>query len=401
MLRINPNIIICILLVFSCSSEREASGRGNSNTQTESIIGSGKARHADTIKNNNSDTDAAARFLAALPDKSWRQIPNTKMTQVASDMFYDGKSTCCSFNIFAYSGAVKDDQRGLVYFWGGGHADYYGNEVYTFDLKSLTWKRLTDPSPKSFDECTSNINLHRLSDGQPKSRHTYDQMVFISHLNIMWAHGGSICGRGSGLMDLWIFDPATRQWTDLDPDLTWSWNQNLAMSSEYDPVTNKIYHFYANRIKAFDVDAVGWDDFSLNFFHPSERSAVLDPDTRKIVLYGGSNDSNRVTVFDIDSRTIATPGVPDELPKRRAPGWTFDSKNGYFIAYGGHGHQGRELWYYDVSTNNWFSETVPNGPDGNGFIYQRFVYDAANDVTFFFRTPYEDVWVLKNQNPDQ
>ena len=50
----------------------------------------------------------------------------------------------------AWNGAAFDEEGLLLYFMGGGHADYGGNEVYEFDLKTGRWARLTDPSPLSF-----------------------------------------------------------------------------------------------------------------------------------------------------------------------------------------------------------------------------------------------------------
>jgi len=367
-------------------------------------IPDGAVAAADSSGLSDSEQSNNVRYppnasLAALPDKSWSQIPGTRMTSVASTLLYDGVSTCCGFAIYAFSGAVKDAINGRVLFWGGGHGDYFGNEVYQFDLKTLSWERLTDPSPKSTTECTTTGKIHTFSDGEPKSRHTYDQMVYISDQNKLWAHGGSICGPGSGIIDSWTFDPETKKWTDLNPSLTYSWNSNLGHSAEYDPKTKLIYYFTRSSIQTFDTATNNWGTLLTPFSHPIERSSLIHPRVRKIVTYGGYLNSNQVSVFDIDKQMVEYPSVPTNLPERRAPGWAFDSRNELFMAYGGSGYEKRDIWYYNVETNDWFSEFIPNGPDGNQFHYERFVYDDVNDVTYFFRSPYEDVWVLKNLNP--
>ncbi len=46
--------------------------------------------------------------------------------------------------LIAWNGAAFDEESLFFYFMGGGHADYGGNEVYEFDLKTERWARLTD-----------------------------------------------------------------------------------------------------------------------------------------------------------------------------------------------------------------------------------------------------------------
>lgn len=49
--------------------------------------------------------------------------------------------------LIAWNGAGFDAKRKTFYFFGGGHGDYGGNEVYAFSLPEGKWQRLTDPSP--------------------------------------------------------------------------------------------------------------------------------------------------------------------------------------------------------------------------------------------------------------
>ncbi len=86
----------------------------------------------------------------------------------------------------AWNGAAFDEKNLLLYFMGGGHADYGGNEVYEFDLKTGYWKRLTDSSPLTFlfqiREATPTKtarycwapDMRRV----PGSTHTYDGLQF-------------------------------------------------------------------------------------------------------------------------------------------------------------------------------------------------------------------------------
>ncbi|TFH09989.1 MAG: hypothetical protein E4H07_05795 [Nitrosomonadales bacterium] len=84
----------------------------------------------------------------------------------------------------AWNGAAFDEKNLLLYFMGGGHTDYGGNEVYEFDLKTGRWNRLTDPSPLSFlfqiEEAPETASYCWAPDMRrvPGSSHTYDGLQF-------------------------------------------------------------------------------------------------------------------------------------------------------------------------------------------------------------------------------
>ncbi|MCU0962628.1 MAG: hypothetical protein MUF48_21235 [Pirellulaceae bacterium] len=57
---------------------------------------------------------------------------------------------------------------------GGGHTDYYGNEVYAFDLDSRRWNRLTNPYPTPVFPVADGI----WPDGTPSVSHTFEQVDY-------------------------------------------------------------------------------------------------------------------------------------------------------------------------------------------------------------------------------
>jgi hypothetical protein len=58
--------------------------------------------------------------------------------------------------------------KGSLIIWGGGHAGYYGNEVYAFDLATLRWSRLSNPYPTPSFPVAQGI----WPDGTPSVPHT-------------------------------------------------------------------------------------------------------------------------------------------------------------------------------------------------------------------------------------
>ena len=91
--------------------------------------------------------------------------------------------------LIAWNSAAFDKEKRILYFWGGGHADYGGNEVYRFDLNIGKWKRLTNPSPLNHLFVMSDYNWRpdqpwrRLCwmpnvNKIPASAHSYDGLIF-------------------------------------------------------------------------------------------------------------------------------------------------------------------------------------------------------------------------------
>lgn len=65
--------------------------------------------------------------------------------------------------------------HGALLTFGGGHAAYYGSEVYAFDLGSRLWKRASDPytGPIAWPYTSTTY-----PDGSPIPTHTYDYVDY-------------------------------------------------------------------------------------------------------------------------------------------------------------------------------------------------------------------------------
>jgi hypothetical protein len=70
--------------------------------------------------------------------------------------------------------ATSFGASGALLVIGGGHAAYYGNEIYAFDLATRRWQRLTNPYPSPYFPVTDGI----WPDGTPSVPHTYDQVDY-------------------------------------------------------------------------------------------------------------------------------------------------------------------------------------------------------------------------------
>jgi len=105
--------------------------------------------------------------------------------------------------LIAWNGAAFDEENRVLYFFGGGHKDYGGNEVYRFKLDSGEWTRLTDPSPLDYLYVVANYNARpdkpwRMLcwipdiDKIPASTHTYDGFIFSHKTKTLFLYAQGI-----------------------------------------------------------------------------------------------------------------------------------------------------------------------------------------------------------------
>ncbi|MGC1606032.1 MAG: right-handed parallel beta-helix repeat-containing protein [Candidatus Acidiferrum sp.] len=160
-------------------------------------------------------------ILASLPARQWANVPGTSMHPVVppASMIPDGgAATGPSSVLSAWNGAAYDSDTQRLYFWGGGHTDYGGNEVYELDLETLKIGRLTNPSPLTTQPppgMNASATCRLPGDGTPLSSHDYDGIVWspVTKTVWLWPFVG-YCGQGSVITagQCWEFDQSKKAW---------------------------------------------------------------------------------------------------------------------------------------------------------------------------------------------
>lgn len=294
----------------------------------------------------------------------------------------------------AWSGAAYDTKRDQLLVWGGGHMDYAGNEVYAFDVASLTWRRLDEPSR----ETPQNVPYY--PDGRPTARHTYNNLQYVEQVDRLFSIGvssgwgdKSYAGR-----EVDAFDPAAR---------TWSRRTSMPTGAGYDSITA--------------LDAVS----GMIFRHPGARGplqtydAVNDrwiaPSSTSVgfELIGGAgavDESRGLAVFlgkpdgviswstkdpDVGARRMAVAGTP--LESANNPGFVFDRVGGTFVMWNG----GPEVYLLDPADWSWRrvdvaagNSVVPTPPNKTG-TYGRFQYVPRYDAFMLVNRTGDNVYFYK------
>lgn len=91
--------------------------------------------------------------------------------------------------INAWSSFAWDSKRGDLMLWGGGHANYAGNEMYLWDGATGAWERGSLPSKVD----TSGLIIGGTA---PQSSHTYDNNVYLPINDMFLTFGGAASPTG-------------------------------------------------------------------------------------------------------------------------------------------------------------------------------------------------------------
>jgi hypothetical protein len=140
----------------------------------------------------HSADDGMMQLLMAAPEGSWVKINRNQFSDVWTPLAQrpTGYNNTAKI-LFAWSSMAWDPNRSQLIIWGGGHANYAGNEVYRFDARTRLWHRASLPSA---------VN-NPLGDAQyfavdgpyqaPIAAHTYDNQEFLPRADRFITFGGA------------------------------------------------------------------------------------------------------------------------------------------------------------------------------------------------------------------
>ena len=226
----------------------------------------------------------------------WNTLPNTMLQSVCPPDFFGGQNYTfnydCNEVIRAWGGAVVDALRNRMIIWGGGHQNYYGNEIYSLNLidNPQTLIRLNDPSPINPTlDC-----IPTLADGKPNARETYSNLVYLQHVDKMYSFQGALaCGNGGSAEDTWTLDLSTLQWTRMDPangslipSTFIAPGRNYAVTA-YDPNTRTVLLVWLEQMWRYTYETNTYDLLSTQDHVPYASTGALDT-KRKLFFFMGS-----------------------------------------------------------------------------------------------------------------
>jgi hypothetical protein len=322
---------------------------------------------------------AAIPPRVAIPaNPGWYEIPNTQIAPLCPSTPAIEGNTGCRAVISAWNGGIADTAGNRLILWGGGHNDYFGNEVYALDLSTLTMSRLNDASaPTNVNDCPEAY-----PDGRPSARHTYSGLAYLPHQDSMFVYGGSksVCGGMSGAT--WTFDLAALNWRKAEPQGIDRPANTPGALADYDPNTGMV--FLSDTVNLFRYDPAAARYQKLNSLRGVDYhlSGIIDPVRKWFFMIGGPG---QFWAIDIQHGSRFAPqdwagkvhGC-DALLHANSPGLAYDSDSKQIVGWAG----GDTVYLFDAHTRSCTAETHPGGPgpaQPNG-TFGRFRYFPALGV---------------------
>ena len=386
-------------------------------------------------------TQALAQIVAAMPPNSWKALPNTKMKDVCPTPY---NAYACESVVAAWSGADFDQRRDRMVVYGGGHGDSWYNNLFVFDLGTLSWQRLTEMSagatgskpgagwndsrlescgfyPKAapvlppevmkgayvdYAKCFTEPVRSQLDLQQPRSSHTYGK-VFVDRLNDRYCYlGGSYYpGAQTQSPAVVCYDLARRQWrhvADRPPAA-------LGRGDTALDAAGKVWYLTAEggHVTRYDPVGNGWQTYGyLNY----QAGGGADIDRRRnqfhvlVQLADGRHVLRRWNLNSADSLrarpTYAEPAVTGTAPSGVGPrpGMVYADARDRFFLWGG----GRDVYSLDPATLDWRRHTATGddpGPQQRWGTYGRLRYSTRHGVLVLVNKTTQDVFIYKPEAP--
>jgi len=410
-----------------------------SGTNTVCSVKMSEARNVNVLFESNTPEGTVDAIIAAMPSNSWKSLPNTFMKDVCPPPY---SSYACAAVISAWSGGAYDESRDRMIVIGGGHEDSWYNNVFSFDLGSMQWMRLTEMPPnlgsrppahwrdirvepcgfypkgplnipaEFMDAKNQYLDIKRCSDlsivsqldfQQPRSTHSYGR-VYVDNVNDRYCYIslGTYPSAQTATNVIHCLNPSTGLWERAADrpngvagrgQTAWDSKNNLwAVTDASGPLGQ--YNPYTN----------SW--VALGYVN-SQAGGGMDIDRKRdqlYVLFPINSTSHSLRKFDIANpstlsmrpsftETTTYGDIPPYLGTR--PGFVYVDSKDKFYAWGG----GRDIYTFDPMTREWKRNAPTVGDDpgtqtGWG-TYGRFRYSKRRGVFVLVNSTTQNVFIYK------
>ena len=338
---------------------------------------------------------------------AFHEVLYTKLADHRYDWSPDPTPGHFSQGYFAWSGGTFDTTRNRLLIFGGGHGDYGGQEIYAFDIETLTWSIVAEPEEYSAldPNCDNTEYPLRTLNNFPKSQHSYDYVEYLAPLDsLVFTSGGVGYGNCFGGTELARYSFVADQWTfEDDPKLS----GGTGAASAVDPSTDIWWIVGSNgHLTTYNPHTGEWKrgPYDNLMSLDSNKKAVIDSARNLFILFhGGYNGQGRgVYTFplneDVETYTpslqTSQKTITGVEPRYGRAGIAYDPVSGKIIAWDG----GNTVFLLDTEIWEWTTAeasgvTMPADTNSTG-TFGRFQYVESLDKFILVNTVSQNVFFL-------
>lgn len=320
--------------------------------------------------------------------------------------------------IMAFSGMALDTIAGMLYLFGGGHRDYWGNEVWAYNLETRApWVKHYNSdinygiTVAQAQALVDNVNFPGAivvggAPVRPITRHTYYSELWIDSTKRLLAEGSSLYSGGPEQGDMLVLEnggawpmAALDRWLYNPLDKTWFYDgaESLGMTrlggyNVYNRVTDRVYSVGSPSagsssvwVKRYNPHTKVVETLSTQNLGMALGTSLACVDTKRnrIIVVGYSTteaNATNVWAYDVASNTWAQLSVSGAIPTSvRASCWpnTIYSTATDRVLLMRNNAQG--MYTLDLETNIWSVEAIGTTSD-HGYTFGGFAYDYRRKV---------------------
>ena len=405
-------------------------GNGDAGPGDPVVDGGVTSTDADAPADEGGAPGPVDAVIAAMAPGSWKELPSTHMADVCPPPY---ASYGCGAVMLAWSGGAYDGKHDQLFIAGGSHADSYYNNVFVFDLATMTWRRATElpagatgdtvapilqdksvetcglyPSGATLtippawltasgyvmpDKCNDPSIVAQLDAQQPRSRHSYGNLAFSEATNRFYLLGGpglypsgqSQTTRVDG------FDPKTNKWTRQAD------NTFVGYGAAATDASGNVWYLGAagsTKLAKYDAATNAWQAQTSDAMGSYYGGAAVDTSRNMLVVTadGKSVYTYALAQAGAPEATRTATGLP--APLGQAPGFEYSPALDRFVAWSG----GAAVSLLDPTTWTWSAAPaqgdVPTAAPAQG-TFGRFRYSRRRNVFIAVSATTANVFVYK------
>lgn len=283
--------------------------------------------------------------------------------------------------------ATTFGSKGSLILHGGGHHNYFGSEVYAFDMATQRWSRISNPYTGSLNFPYSDGSF---PDGSPSVAHTYDMLEFDPTTNAFVSLSAQSTEGASRVSVAHVLSLDDKRWSK--SKLNSSVTVASGGYSVYDTKRNVIWLEggsgstalvqFDPKVHNSDGTVGKWTNYPTKL-HRTDSVAAYDPvhDLMVVTTFRASDEVFGIDLSDPDAAAVHLTEVGTAPSKSPAHGWEWSSARGAFLYY----RAGADVYELRPPATNWktsawtwskltsgSNSVTPNEPSVDNGVYSRF-----------------------------